>query len=78
MDEFAVTTRDFGLITRVVRFHNIFGPLGTYDGGREKSPAAICRKAAVANDGDEIEVLETGGSGVLTVTSTIALRGFSG
>jgi nucleoside-diphosphate-sugar epimerase len=47
---------DFGLQTRVVRFHNIFGPLGTYDGGREKSPAAICRKIALAQDGDEIEV----------------------
>ena len=49
-------TEDFGLDTRVVRFHNIFGPLGTYDGGREKSPAAICRKIAVASDVDEIEV----------------------
>jgi GDP-D-mannose 3', 5'-epimerase len=39
-----------------VRFHNIFGPLGTYDGGREKSPAAICRKVALAGDGEEIEV----------------------
>ena len=47
---------DFGLETRVVRFHNIFGPLGTYDGGREKSPAAICRKIALAQDGDTIEV----------------------
>ncbi len=47
---------DFGLETRVVRFHNIFGPLGTYDGGREKSPAAICRKVALAADGDTIEV----------------------
>ena len=47
---------DYGLETRVVRFHNIFGPLGTYDGGREKSPAAICRKISVANDPDEIEV----------------------
>ncbi len=47
---------DFGLDTRVVRFHNIFGPLGTYDGGREKSPAAICRKIALAQDGDVIEV----------------------
>lgn len=47
---------DFGLETRIVRFHNIFGPLGTYDGGREKSPAAICRKIALANAGDEIEV----------------------
>ncbi|PWT96235.1 MAG: NAD-dependent dehydratase [Blastocatellia bacterium] len=49
-------TEDFGLDTRVVRFHNIFGPLGTYDGGREKSPAAICRKIALAKDEDEIEV----------------------
>jgi nucleoside-diphosphate-sugar epimerase len=47
---------DYGLETRVVRFHNIFGPLGTYDGGREKSPAAICRKVAQASDGGEIEV----------------------
>jgi GDP-D-mannose 3', 5'-epimerase len=47
---------DYGLETRIVRFHNIFGPLGTYDGGREKSPAAICRKVALANDGDDIEV----------------------
>lgn len=47
---------DYGLETRVVRFHNIYGPLGTYDGGREKSPAAICRKVALADDGDAIEV----------------------
>jgi GDP-D-mannose 3', 5'-epimerase len=47
---------EYGLETRVVRFHNIFGPLGTYEGGREKSPAAICRKVALASDGDEIEV----------------------
>lgn len=49
-------TEDYGLETRVVRFHNIFGPLGTYEGGREKSPAAICRKISLAADGDEIEV----------------------
>jgi nucleoside-diphosphate-sugar epimerase len=47
---------EYGLATRVVRFHNIYGPLGTYDGGREKSPAAICRKIALAEDGGEIEV----------------------
>lgn len=47
---------DFGLETRVARFHNIYGPLGTYDGGREKSPAALCRKIAKADDGQEIEV----------------------
>lgn len=47
---------DFGLETRVVRFHNVFGPLGTFEGGREKSPAAICRKVALARDGDDIDV----------------------
>jgi len=47
---------DYGIETRSVRFHNIFGPLGTYDGGREKSPAAICRKVALAAHGDSIEV----------------------
>jgi nucleoside-diphosphate-sugar epimerase len=52
---------DFDLDTRVVRFHNIFGPLGTYDGGREKSPAAICRKIALAADEDSIEVWGDGG-----------------
>ena len=39
---------DYGIETRVARFHNIFGPLGTWDGGREKAPAALCRKVAVA------------------------------
>jgi GDP-D-mannose 3', 5'-epimerase len=47
---------DYGVKTYIVRFHNIFGPLGTYDGGREKSPAAICRKVALARDGGEIEI----------------------
>jgi nucleoside-diphosphate-sugar epimerase len=51
-------TEDFGLETRVVRYHNVYGPLGTYDGGREKAPAAICRKIAEAkiNKKEEIEV----------------------
>jgi len=49
-------TEDYGLETRVVRFHNIFGPLGTFDGGREKSPAAFCRKIAMAADNDSVEV----------------------
>jgi nucleoside-diphosphate-sugar epimerase len=40
---------DYGLETRIVRFHNIFGSLGTWEGGREKAPAAICRKVAVAS-----------------------------
>lgn len=48
--------KDYGLETRVVRFHNVYGPLGTYEGGKEKSPAALCRKVALAQDGDEIEI----------------------
>ena len=49
---------DFNLDTKVARYHNIFGPLGTFDGGREKSPAALCRKVALAkiNGQKEIEV----------------------
>ncbi len=47
---------DYGMETRIVRFHNVFGPLGTYDGGKEKAPAAVCRKLALAKDGEEIEV----------------------
>lgn len=47
---------DFGLETRVVRFHNVYGPYGTYDGGREKAPAAMCRKVALAQDGGAIEM----------------------
>jgi GDP-D-mannose 3',5'-epimerase len=39
---------DFGLQTRIARYHNVYGPLGTWDGGREKAPAAICRKVATA------------------------------
>jgi len=39
---------DFGLETRVARYHNVYGPHGTYDGGREKAPAAVCRKVAIA------------------------------
>jgi GDP-D-mannose 3',5'-epimerase len=44
------------IVTSVARFHNIYGPLGTYDGGREKAPAAISRKVALIPDGGEIEV----------------------
>jgi GDP-D-mannose 3', 5'-epimerase len=47
---------DYGLDTRTVRFHNIFGPYGTWDGGREKAPAAICRKVAETTDGGSIEI----------------------
>lgn len=49
-------TEDHKFKTHVVRFHNIFGPLGTYEGGREKSPAAICRKIAIAEDNSNIEI----------------------
>jgi len=48
--------QDFGFETRIVRFHNVYGPLGTYDGGKEKAPAAISRKVAQAQDNGEIEV----------------------
>ncbi|HEX8860313.1 MAG TPA: NAD-dependent epimerase/dehydratase family protein [Actinomycetes bacterium] len=47
---------EFGMRTRVARFHNIYGPYGTYDGGREKAPAALCRKVAMAQPGDSIEI----------------------
>src|SRR5258707_13296739 len=51
-------TEDFGLITRIARYHNVYGPFGTYDGGREKAPAAICRKviAAKLSGRHEIEI----------------------
>lgn len=48
--------RNYGVQVRVARFHNIFGPEGTWEGGREKAPAAICRKVAEAKDGDSIEI----------------------
>jgi len=56
---------EYGMETRVVRFHNIFGPLGTWDGGREKAPAAMCRKVAVAKLTDE-PVIEIWGDGEQT------------
>jgi GDP-D-mannose 3',5'-epimerase len=51
-------SEDFGLETRVARYHNVYGPLGAWDGGREKAPAALCRKVAVAklSGRHEIEV----------------------
>jgi len=48
--------RNYGLQVRVARFHNIFGPQGTWIGGKEKAPAAVCRKVAEALDGGEIEI----------------------
>jgi nucleoside-diphosphate-sugar epimerase len=47
---------DFDIETRIVRFHNIYGPYGTYDGGREKAPAAMCRKVALTENGGTIEM----------------------
>jgi nucleoside-diphosphate-sugar epimerase len=47
---------DFGLQTHVVRFHNIYGPMGTWDGGREKAPAALCRKIAAAKLSGSYEI----------------------
>lgn len=47
---------DYGLESRIARFHNVMGPYGSYVGGREKAPAALCRKVALAEDGDSIEV----------------------
>ena len=51
-------TEDYGIVTRVARYHNVYGPHGTYDGGREKAPAAVCRKviAALQSKSGEIEI----------------------
>lgn len=48
--------RDYGLDARIVRYHNIYGPEGTYDGGREKAPAALCRKVAKAANPGTIDI----------------------
>jgi len=53
---YAAYQRNYGIEIRVARFHNIFGPEGTWSGGREKAPAAICRKVAEAPDSGEIEI----------------------
>lgn len=53
---FMAFNRNYGLDVRIGRFHNIFGPQGTWKGGKEKSPAAICRKVAEAENGQEIEI----------------------
>lgn len=47
---------DYKFETRIIRFHNVYGPLGTYDGGKEKAPAAISRKVALAQDAEDIEI----------------------
>ena len=48
--------RNYGMDVRVARYHNIFGPEGTWDGGKEKAPAAVCRKVAMATPGSSIEI----------------------
>lgn len=48
--------RNYGMQVRIARFHNIFGPEGTWTGGKEKAPAALCRKVAETQDGGEIEI----------------------
>tara|TARA_B100001057_G_C22865089_1_gene956135 strand:- start:3775 stop:4773 length:999 start_codon:yes stop_codon:yes gene_type:complete len=48
--------RNYGLNVRIGRFHNIFGPEGTWEGGKEKAPAAMCRKAALTDEGQQLEV----------------------
>jgi GDP-D-mannose 3',5'-epimerase len=58
-------TEDFGLETRVVRFHNIYGPVGTFDGGREKAPAALCRKIIKAK-AEKSEMIDVWGDGEQT------------
>ena len=53
---YASFSRNYGIKVRIARFHNVFGPLGTWTGGKEKAPAAICRKVAEVSNGGEIEV----------------------
>jgi nucleoside-diphosphate-sugar epimerase len=53
---FQAFARNHGMQVRIARFHNVFGPEGTWTGGREKAPAAICRKVAEAEEGGQIEV----------------------
>jgi nucleoside-diphosphate-sugar epimerase len=68
---------DFGLETRVARYHNVYGPFGTWTGGREKAPAALSRKIAVAklSGRHEIEVwgegIRSGPSRISTTASTV-------
>ncbi|VAX24662.1 dTDP-glucose 4,6-dehydratase [hydrothermal vent metagenome] len=58
-------TEDFGLTTRIARFHNVYGPFGTWRGGREKAPAAMCRKVLLTEDNGEIDIW---GDGIQTRT----------
>jgi GDP-D-mannose 3', 5'-epimerase len=62
-------TEDFGIVTRVARYHNVYGPYGTYDGGREKAPAAVCRKVIQA-ELDGTGAIEIWGDGEQTRSFT--------
>lgn len=53
---YLAASRNFGLNVRIARYHNVFGPMGTWRGGKEKAPAAICRKVCEASDGSSIDV----------------------
>jgi nucleoside-diphosphate-sugar epimerase len=53
---FASYRRNFGIKSHIARYHNVFGPEGTFDGGKEKAPAAICRKVAQAKDREYVEI----------------------
>jgi GDP-D-mannose 3',5'-epimerase len=53
---FLAYQKDYGIDVRIARFHNIYGPYGTWDGGREKAPAAMCRKVAEVKNGEAIEI----------------------
>jgi GDP-D-mannose 3',5'-epimerase len=57
---YLAASRNYGLDVRIARFHNIFGPFGTWCGGKEKAPAAICRKIAQAETGDTIDIIGDG------------------
>jgi nucleoside-diphosphate-sugar epimerase len=57
---YAAYSRNYDIDVRIVRFHNVFGPEGTWDGGREKSPAAFCRKVALCEDNGTIDVWGNG------------------
>lgn len=49
-------SKNYGIDVRIVRFHNVFGPLGSWNNGKEKAPAALCRKVALADDNSEVEI----------------------
>ena len=66
---------EYAMETRIARFHNVYGPYGTYDGGREKVPAALCRKVAEGEPGGIIDVWGDGEQTRSSATSMTALKG---